>query len=165
MILVTDTGPLNYLILIGEEAVLPKLFTSIFIPDAVAFELRQIGAPARVRDWMNSSAQWLRVRNPAGVLQASADLTCADHAVIRLASELKAILLLDDRRARALAVSDGIQTIGTIGVLELASIKGLLDLPEALRKLRDTNHRHPYVLIEDALRRFEIRKKGNNAGH
>ena len=157
MILVTDTGPLNYLILIGEEAVLPKLFNSILIPDAVVLELRQAGAPLQVRNWMERSPPWIRIRNPKGDPQTTADLTEADHAVIRLASELKAILLVDDRRARALAVSDGIQTIGTIGVLELASIKGLLDLPGALRKLQDTNHRHSYALIEDALRRFELR--------
>ena len=35
MIVVADTGPLNYLVLIGEIEILPVLFGQVFIPLAV----------------------------------------------------------------------------------------------------------------------------------
>ena len=42
-LVVADTGPINYLILIGEIDILPKLFDQIVIPSSVLAELQQIG--------------------------------------------------------------------------------------------------------------------------
>jgi predicted nucleic acid-binding protein len=33
-VVVADTGPLNYLVLIGESDILPKLFEAVFVPEA-----------------------------------------------------------------------------------------------------------------------------------
>ncbi len=43
MIIVSDTSPLNYLILINYEDVLPTLFGQIIIPLAVLNELQHTG--------------------------------------------------------------------------------------------------------------------------
>jgi predicted nucleic acid-binding protein len=51
-IVIADTGPINYLILIGEIGLLPKLFKSVFLPNVVADELRHPHAPSAVRDWI-----------------------------------------------------------------------------------------------------------------
>ncbi len=48
MIVVSDTSPLNYLILIGEEELLPKLFGRVVIPNAVFGELQAAGASEKV---------------------------------------------------------------------------------------------------------------------
>ena len=40
-IVVADTGPLRYLVLIGHVEVLPRLFGAVSIPATVADELRQ----------------------------------------------------------------------------------------------------------------------------
>jgi predicted nucleic acid-binding protein len=52
MIVIADTGPLNYLVLIGEVDVLPHLYTRVIVPEAVVKELRAAGAPASVRTWI-----------------------------------------------------------------------------------------------------------------
>jgi predicted nucleic acid-binding protein len=39
MLVVADTTPINYLILIGQVEILPSLFERVVIPQAVATEL------------------------------------------------------------------------------------------------------------------------------
>lgn len=48
-IVVADTGPLHYLILIGQIDLLPRLFGAVAVPITVAGELRHPGAPVAVR--------------------------------------------------------------------------------------------------------------------
>jgi|SRR5208282_5293717 len=42
MIVIADTGPLNYLVLIGEVDVLPPLCTRVIMPEAVVKELNVV---------------------------------------------------------------------------------------------------------------------------
>ena len=56
---VSDTGPLNYLVLIGQVAILPALFTDVVIPEAVRTELSDPDTPARVREWIVDAPPWL----------------------------------------------------------------------------------------------------------
>jgi predicted nucleic acid-binding protein len=44
-VVIADTSPLNYLILIGEVELLARLYTEIVIPDVVAAELGDPEAP------------------------------------------------------------------------------------------------------------------------
>ncbi len=48
MIVVADTSPLNYLVLIGEIEWLPSLYQRILIPQAVCKELLQAQTPLAV---------------------------------------------------------------------------------------------------------------------
>src|SRR5216684_571006 len=48
-LVVADTGPLNYLVLIEAIDVLPRLFEQILVPAAVYDELAHADAPAPVR--------------------------------------------------------------------------------------------------------------------
>jgi hypothetical protein len=57
MIVVADTSPINYLVLIGQIEILPRLYTRITIPSAVLKELKHPVAPEPVRDWSAKSAQ------------------------------------------------------------------------------------------------------------
>jgi predicted nucleic acid-binding protein len=70
---------------------------------------------------------------------ASTELSKADVDAISLARECRAVLLMDDRRARQAAALVGVTTIGTVGLLEAASARGILALPEAFERLRQTN--------------------------
>ena len=65
MIVVADTSPLNYLVLIDKVDLLPKLFQQVVVPIAVSEELTHAAAPSAVRQWMRKSAGWLEVRSPA----------------------------------------------------------------------------------------------------
>lgn len=49
MIIIADTTPLNYLVLIGEAAGLEELFGSIILPQAVFDELRRDRTPSKSR--------------------------------------------------------------------------------------------------------------------
>ena len=51
MIVVSDTTPLNYLILIDAADVLPKLFGQVYAPSAVLTELSHTRSPELVRKW------------------------------------------------------------------------------------------------------------------
>jgi len=62
MIIVADTSPLNYFVLIREIELLPGLFGQVIIPHAVWAELHAPGAPVVVREWADSAPSWLEVR-------------------------------------------------------------------------------------------------------
>jgi predicted nucleic acid-binding protein len=61
-LVVADTGPLNYLVLIGDIELLPKLFGRVLAPQAVCDELADRDAPAAVRAWAAQRPAWLEVR-------------------------------------------------------------------------------------------------------
>ena len=50
-VVVADTSPINYLILIVETEILPRLYQRIVIPGEVFAELIDDGAPPEVREW------------------------------------------------------------------------------------------------------------------
>ena len=58
---------------------------------------------------------------------------------ISVAQELKAgLLLVDERKASAIAQRLGLQVVGTLNVLALAAERGLIDLQSAIGELRKT---------------------------
>jgi hypothetical protein len=63
MIVVADTTPLNYLIVIGHSNVLPVLYGRVLIPEAVYQELQHPRTPAVVRDKIAGHPSWLKVRH------------------------------------------------------------------------------------------------------
>ena len=152
MIVVSDTGPLNYLALIGHVEALPKLYEVVVIPKAVASELSRPSCPETVRALLESPPVWLRIDQapePDPDLSALGD---GEQQAIALARTLHADLLLcDDRDARDAALRKNLRVIGTLGVLQEASQNGLLDLADALAKLRNTNFRVSKSLIDRIL--------------
>ncbi len=44
-VVVSDTTPIHYLILVGRESILERLYGKIFIPPAVLLELSHSSAP------------------------------------------------------------------------------------------------------------------------
>ena len=51
MIVVSDTSPLNYLILVGCIDVLPQVFGQVYVPSSVIIELGHPRSPEPVRTW------------------------------------------------------------------------------------------------------------------
>ena len=99
-IVVADTGPINYLIWIGQIDVLPKLYTTVLIPEAVRDELRKPGAPEFVRRWIEAQPEWLEVREP---------IRAPDIELMRVRigpGERDAILLAEESGAEVLVVDD-----------------------------------------------------------
>lgn len=151
MIVVSDTGPLNYLVLIGEISVLPRLYGRVTIPGAVESELTHPAAPAAVRQWITPPPDWLD-RREADTDAGPPDLHPGEREAISLALALGAgLVLLDEKKGRAAAQSQGLRVLGTVGVLARAAAQGLLVLPDAVEKLRRTSFQVSEALLESAL--------------
>jgi predicted nucleic acid-binding protein len=73
VIVVADTSPLSYLLLIECADILPGLFSIVLIPEAVRAELLSSGAPNRVRAWMEEPPQWLQIRKAPSVAASQFD--------------------------------------------------------------------------------------------
>ncbi len=143
MIVIADTSPLNYLILIGEENLLPKLFGRVIIPNAVFDELQNAGASAEVQDFANNLPEWIEVRKTALTAAPSLDhLDAGERDAILLAQELSAdLLLVDDKQARQTAFDLGINITGTVGILDRAARENMIDLKTVIKKLQKTSFR------------------------
>lgn len=153
MIVVSDASPLNYLVLIGSDHVLPELFGEVVIPPTVHAELLRAETPLIVRKWLADPPAWLHVQAPT-TLREGLDLDAGETEAISLSLEMSAdAFLIDDRKGRLAASRHGLVTIGTISVLEIAAQRGLLSLPDAFDRLRQTNFRVASQLLDDALRR------------
>jgi predicted nucleic acid-binding protein len=152
-IVVTDTGPLQYLILIGNIDILPRLFTTVTAPAAVQNELMHRAAPKAVRDWAASPPSWLAVAPGwADTDPNLQNLGAGERAAILLAVKLKVdLLLMDDRAGVAAARSRGLRITGTLGVLELAARNGLIDLAASFKRLEATNFRRPPAILDAML--------------
>ena len=143
MTVVSNTSPRCYLVLIGHEDVLPKLYGSILITQTVLAELRHPDAPSAIRAWVNLLPNWIQVHNdPPDTDETLATLGPGERTTIRLAEQLHAdVVLLNELAARTLATQRGLKVAGVLGVLRDASQAGLLDLSAALTTLRRTNFR------------------------
>jgi predicted nucleic acid-binding protein len=149
MIVVADTTPLNYLILIGEIEILPRLYGRVIIPPAVQSELAHEAAPPAVRMWAEEGRPWLEVLVPAMTMDPELKgLDAGEREAIALAEQISACqLIIDERSGRRAAERRGLSVIGTLGVLRAAADEGLLNLQSTIEKLRGTSfHISPEVL-------------------
>lgn len=157
-IAVCDTSPLNYLILIGQISLLPKLFDQALVPSAVATELLAPGAPEAVREWYSNPPPWVEHRSVRGANERGFpdNLGAGERAAISLAAEIPhCTLLLDDGAARRYAKERSIPVVGTIGLLEFSSREGWCDPIERFRALRNYGFRANEKLYREVLRRLE----------
>jgi predicted nucleic acid-binding protein len=132
VVVIADTGPINYLVLIAQIDILPTLFGTVILPSAVSDELADIGSPSPVRDWIANPPSWLDVRvarREETTVESLRALDAGEVGAILLAIELHAdLLLMDDREGVIAARSEGFAVTGTLGVLSLAAESRLLDL-------------------------------------
>ena len=158
-VVVSDTSPLHYLILCGAETILPRLFRQVLIPPTVFRELQQPNTPPLVLHWAASLPTWIAVQTPT-TLNLALDVDAGELEAICLAQEIKAdAVLMDDRAGRNAAIHCGLAVVGTIGLLEQAAARGLIELPQAMERLRQTNARLDAELIRAALERDKARKQ------
>ena len=158
MIVVCDTSPLNYLILVGAEGVLPVLFEKVLAPPAVLLEMRHAKAPEKVRRWAAAAPAWLEVRRPRFTTPFDR-LGPGELEAIALAMEIGADrVLIDDRAALAIANQLGIACLGTLAVLDLAAEKGLVDIRAVVSELGKTKFHASQRLIDRLVQRDEARR-------
>jgi predicted nucleic acid-binding protein len=141
MIIVSNTSPINYLILIGHINLLPELFQQIIIPQAVYSELSDASAPSPVQTWIATPPDWLKIQPVSQPSDAILDLLDpGERAAILLSQELNAdLVLLDDMKARRTATERGLTITGILGILDQAATMKLIDLPAAVQNLQSTS--------------------------
>jgi predicted nucleic acid-binding protein len=158
-VVVSDTSPLHYLILCGAENILPSLFQQIVIPPTVFNELQQLNTPPQVRQWASALPKWVTVQSPK-ITHLDLDVDAGELEAICLAQEIHAdAVLMDDRAGRKAAIHCGLAVVGTIGLLEQAAARRLIELSPTLTRLRQTNARLDPELIRAALARDSSRKR------
>ncbi len=151
-LVVSDASPVHYLVLIKAVHILPMLFTKVILPEhVVSHELQSPWTPAPVRAWVSHLPLWVEVRKPSK--PETLRLHLGEEQAIALALEFNAPILLDEKEARKVAQKKGLIVIGTVGLIERAAQRRLLDLGPSLAALQKTNMRVNRSLIDEALRR------------
>lgn len=160
MIVVCDTSPICYLILIQHIDLLPRLFGKVFIPPAVEAELFAEGAFSEIRTWIASPPDWLQIQPASSpLLDLPANLGAGEQEAISLARELRsALIILDDFDARQAAVAFELTVTGLLGVLYRAGIDGFIDFPQAIGQLQQTSFRASPQLLQGFLEKYQQAK-------
>lgn len=161
MIVVSNTTPLNYLVLVQAEAVLPRLFGRVLAPPAVIAEFSQPATPQRVRAWLAGRPTWLEIADsPITSDPSLALLDEGEREAIALAEARRAdLLLMDERDGVKLARGRGLVVVGTLGVLDRAAGEGIIDLPAVLTRLEATTFRAAPSLFAALLERDAERRE------
>jgi len=154
-LVIADTGPINYLVLIGQIDLLPTLFQNVILPSAVQRELDDGETPPSVRDWIASPPVWVEVKE-APIRDLNDDsldgLDQGERAAIALAVAINAdLLLMDDRDGVAVARSKGFAVTGRLGVLNLAARRRLVNLNDSFARLKRTNFRYRQEIMDAIL--------------
>ncbi|MGH9840265.1 MAG: DUF3368 domain-containing protein [Blastocatellia bacterium] len=144
MIVVSDTSPITNLAAIGQLDLLRQIYQNIVIPAAVHRELTAAGGsyPGAIVQ----SLDWIEVRDVTNRLLVTAlriELDEGEAEAIVLAQEMTAdLLLLDERRGRAVAERFGMRVVGLLGVLIEAKDRGLIpEVKSSLDALRRAGFR------------------------
>jgi len=129
MIVVSDTSPISNLALVGNLDILQQLYGSIVIPQAVVQEIAAV-APRLIGTQDILALDWVHSRPITDqMLVASLELERdrGEAEALVLAVELNAdLLLIDERRGRAVASRLGLKFIGLLGTLIEAKQNGLV---------------------------------------
>ncbi|HMD97186.1 MAG TPA: DUF3368 domain-containing protein [Terriglobia bacterium] len=162
MIVIADTTPLHYLVLLNHADILQELYGRVAIPEAVYRELQAAGTPAIIKQWIANRPDWLEVRRVSAPPDlALTELDAGEREAIALAETLRAdAVILDDKAARREAQRRKLRVIGTLRVLDDAAVAGLVDLPQALRRLRAAGFYVDTTLVQLLLDRHSQRTRG-----
>lgn len=139
MIVVSDTTPIHYLILIDKVELMPRLLGNIVIPHVVYAELQNNKTPSEIRGYLKVIPPWLTVRSSTGSIdQQLLEIDPGEREAILLAEELEADgIPIDDLAGRTIALERGLTVLGTLGLLEQAHAEGSVDFLTALDRLKN----------------------------
>ena len=152
-LLIADSGPLIALARLDLLDLPARYFESVLVPSTVWEEvMRKPGVDEAPRLLSAIDARLMRVvadpaTIPESLLRTAID--AGERRAIALGIELKASLLMDDRRARLVAVELGRPVIGTLGLLLRAREDRLFS---ALRPLVERSQATGYYLPSELVR-------------
>ncbi len=154
--IVSNTGPLIGLAIIGHLDILDKIFDEVSVPETVNYEMLEGGSMnTGVASYRNSP--WIQVRqlsDPLDPLLGNV-LDAGEAAVIQLARECEAdFVLIDERKGRKIARNIyNMSVIGTARILVEARHRGIVgSVREAIVGMRSGGYRIHDNILEFALR-------------
>jgi hypothetical protein len=163
MIVVSNASPIINLSHIGQLHLLQQLYGRVIIPTAVYREVVTAGAGQAGAAEVDQS-EWMEVlqtSNRPMVIALEADLDVGEAEAITLAMELKAdLLLLDERKGRAVAKQLGLRFIGILGILVEAKKQELIP---AVRPLLDELRAGAGFWISEELYGRVVQAAGENS--
>lgn len=144
MIVLSDSGPLIALSKINYLYILSEFFNDIVIPQAVWTEVveKGKGRPGckEVKD-----ANWIlinEVKNILGIEALKHEIGIGESETIILAKELNAdLVLIDDRIAKEIAISMGLNVTGTLAIIHEAIKRRIIhkDFREIVNMMKKNN--------------------------
>ena len=154
MIVVSDTSPICYLLLIDQISILQELYGIVVIPQAVADELNASESPPVVRNWIANPPDWLQIQIVSTSSSSGLEkLDPGEQEAILLAEQIEAeLIILDDKAARQIASERSLRIIGLLGLVKDAAQFGLLDLRVTFERLQEAGFWVAPTLLERLLR-------------
>ena len=141
MKVVADSSPLIVLAKIGCFNLLPKRYSSVYVSEQVYDEVVVSGVGLEGASEV-AEAGWIEVRaiekpDELATAQRRFGMGLGELATIILAKEIGApLVLMDDTRGRRIALSEGLEVRGTLGIVELLYRRGELpDLRSAFEQM------------------------------
>jgi len=144
VIVVSDSGPLIALSKINHLHILSEFFGEIIVPQAVWTEVVEKGKD-RPGSKEVQEAKWIlakKVKNMLGIEALKHEIGIGESETIILAKELNAdIVLIDDRIARGIAKSMGLNVAGTLAIIHEAIERKIIDedFREIINVMRKNN--------------------------
>lgn len=154
--LVADSGPLIALARLDLLDLPARYFESVLVTSTVWAEVtRKPDVDEAPRLLAAAEAKLIRVAADPETIPATLARTTIDageRGAIALGLELEATLLIDDRRARRVAIELGRPVIGTLALLFRAREEGLVPALRPLtERLQATGYYMPTDLVADIL--------------
>ena len=155
MIVVSNSSPICYSILIDQIHLLHNMLGTLTVPESVIDELSHQKAPKVVREWAVQLPVWVKVQT----VQAEPDpelnrLHPGERDAIVLAQHIEAdLIILDDKAARQIAKERGLQVTGLVGILDEAATRGMVNLLDAVERISQTTFRVSPILLKRLLER------------
>lgn len=153
MIIIADSSPLISLATIDKLELLEDYFDEVYVPYAVYKEVSAYDKPfsEKLKKYLENRV--LNVENQYMVSVLNERIDLGEAEAITLAFEKKAdFIILDDLKARKTAIRNGLNVIGTLGLLLEAKKEGkITNLKELIKTFTDNDIRLSEQLIKNIL--------------
>ncbi len=160
-LIVADAGPLIGMAQVGLLPLLKDLYSKVLIPPKVHHELQiPLRRPGYEALAAALGAGWISVETPHPTTDFDQIKEIlgenGEAEAVALAGQRHTDLLIDEKRGRAVALSRGLQVIGTGAVLVLAKERGIIErVSDVLDQLASHSYR-----IAPSLRTRILQKAG-----
>jgi len=154
MIVIADSSALVALSICQALPLLEPLFEKVYIPAAVYKEISIEGKPEAEALIEYFSSRIKQVQTCTVQVLNASKLGAGEQESIALYMNLSAdLLIIDDARAKKVAYANGLEVMGSVGVLLLAKQKGLINNTRSMLNLLTMSDIHLGAsVIEKALK-------------